>query len=562
MLTRARELNRNCEGAVAPTVALSLFALIAAGGIAFDYARLASMDTELQQAADLAALAAASQLTGDANACARAARAAGAAVAGTSAMVINRTYLANDGHVDGVAVTTHSATSAGGEDELQCNATGNVRFYQDEAKTQPATTGKQAKFVEVRVNPRSSVFTLTPVVGALSSGPMIGIAFASLGEAYCKVPPVMICNPQETATNKGFDFAGLAGVGIHLVSVGNGSGGWAPGNFGYLDMAGLSNGATGLREGLGWGTPPINCIASSGIDTKPGATVDVVDAINTRFDMYDGTACPTGGACPASINSVKDVVRSVSAGTTSQNSCKMHNSGWGLPSGYYGETLPATTAALPATTTPTAMGHPRDICHSVNKTTAGACVKVAANGSLDWSSIGDGNWDRDAYFRTNYVRADGSRWTNGDWRTNTGLPANATRYAVYVWEISKRYSSTGVEVDGVRVLEQTPSTATGSQKVAIGKPVCSPAQGYGAGTVPGATSPDRRKISVAIVNCQEQGVNGNSENVQTVGFLEAFLVEPSIARARNGRGDVYVEVVGASTTGVQLVSKKVPYLIE
>ena len=50
------------RGAVAPTVALSLFALIAVGGLAFDYARLAGMDTELQNAADQAALAAASQL--------------------------------------------------------------------------------------------------------------------------------------------------------------------------------------------------------------------------------------------------------------------------------------------------------------------------------------------------------------------------------------------------------------------------------------------------------------------------------------------------------------------
>ena len=60
------------SGAVAPTVALSLIALIAVGGVAFDYARLATMDTELQNAADQAALAAASQLDQKANACSRA----------------------------------------------------------------------------------------------------------------------------------------------------------------------------------------------------------------------------------------------------------------------------------------------------------------------------------------------------------------------------------------------------------------------------------------------------------------------------------------------------------
>ena len=48
--------DRRQRGAVASTVALSLFALIAIGGVAFDYARMASLDTELQNAADQAAL--------------------------------------------------------------------------------------------------------------------------------------------------------------------------------------------------------------------------------------------------------------------------------------------------------------------------------------------------------------------------------------------------------------------------------------------------------------------------------------------------------------------------
>jgi hypothetical protein len=48
MLAGAARLIRERLGAVAPTVALSLFALLGMGGIAFDYARLASMDTELQ----------------------------------------------------------------------------------------------------------------------------------------------------------------------------------------------------------------------------------------------------------------------------------------------------------------------------------------------------------------------------------------------------------------------------------------------------------------------------------------------------------------------------------
>ena len=64
------------SAAVAPTVALSLFALIGAGGLAFDYSRMASLDTELQNAADQSALAGATQLDGEERAVERATAAA------------------------------------------------------------------------------------------------------------------------------------------------------------------------------------------------------------------------------------------------------------------------------------------------------------------------------------------------------------------------------------------------------------------------------------------------------------------------------------------------------
>ena len=50
---RASRLIADRDGAVAATVALSLFALIAVGGVAFDYARMASLDTD-SNAADQA----------------------------------------------------------------------------------------------------------------------------------------------------------------------------------------------------------------------------------------------------------------------------------------------------------------------------------------------------------------------------------------------------------------------------------------------------------------------------------------------------------------------------
>src|SRR3546814_8487383 len=80
------------------------------------------MDSELQNAADQAALAGASQLDGQNGACLRASAAA-------TTLVANLTLLANDG--DGTAVTLPP--------EPDCDAAGQIRFWQDGEKTTAAT---------------------------------------------------------------------------------------------------------------------------------------------------------------------------------------------------------------------------------------------------------------------------------------------------------------------------------------------------------------------------------------------------------------------------------------
>src|SRR5690348_2366190 len=101
MMRWARSLWRNADGAIAPLVALSLTALIAVGGIAFDYARLAGMDTELQQAADQAALAAATQLDHADDAQTRATTAIEDPT-NSHRLASNITRFANDGNGSGV----------------------------------------------------------------------------------------------------------------------------------------------------------------------------------------------------------------------------------------------------------------------------------------------------------------------------------------------------------------------------------------------------------------------------------------------------------------------------
>ena len=553
-----RRLTPNRRGAVAPTVALSLFALIGMGGIAFDYARLASMDTELQNAADQAALAAASQLDAQPGACARAAAAA-------SSLLSNQTLIANE---SGGARAITVANEGG------CDAVGSIRFYQSynqatDTPGDPADADANAKVVIVTVDPRQVFYALTPVVAALGSGDVGAEAVASLGSAICKMPPVMICNPTEAPGNTSFDPSDYVGNGLRLTSVGNGSGSWAPGNFGYLDTNGGSNGAPGLREALGWNTPPGDCVSASGVDTKPGATVTVTDAMNTRFDIYTNVSCPSGGTCSASVNSLKDVRRPANANNTG-NGCRMHNSGWQTGTNYYGSgafpPLNSTPAALPTTATPSAMGHPRDMCHAVSE-----------NGSCTDGRIGNGNWDADAYFRTNYRRADNTYWAGGTgtgtWRANTGLsptaprlipgttqpnPAFASRYNVYVWEIEHRSQV----IDGVRILGPRPASATGNMLVSYGRAQC------GSEQIPDTTTPDRRRISVAVVNCTANNVRGNSVGVPVEKWIDVFITEPSLARERTTDGDMYVEIIGeaiaggSGSTAGQVIRHDVPYLIK
>jgi len=103
------------------------------------------------------------------------------------------------------------------------------------------------------------------------------------------------------------------------------------------------------------------------------------------------------------------------------------------------------------------------------------------------------------------------------------------------------------------------SQAAGT-RTAYGAPIC------GTGLTPGGTTPDRRRLSVAVINCGAEGVAGRTTDVEVTRWIEVFLVEPSLPRARTEASDVYVEVieeteVGGGSTAGQVVQRAVPYLV-
>lgn len=514
---------RDERGAVTPIVGFSLFGLLAVAGLAFDYSRMVAMDTELQNAADQATLAAATQLNGEADACTRASAAA-------VSFVSNMSLFANDGANRAITVTS----------EPTCDAIGSIRFYRDKGKTQAATAGDEANFVEVTVNGKTANFALTPVVAAFTSGTLRATAFAGMGSAICGVEPVMICNPDEPNGNADYEYpfsvAGRIGIGIELVDDEQD----APGNFGFLE-SGLG-GASGLIKVLGYDNIPASCQPADGVETKPGFNASVMDGLNTRFDIVGTNACPDGGPCSPSINVRKDLVRG--------NSCN-----WDEPTATDAEQLsndppryrPTSNAALPSNVTPVIMGHPRDICHAWG---------VNASCGLG-NRLGDGVWDRAAYFRSNHPGL--------DWVAETGLGADVTRYETYLWELAN-----------VANRLEPKDTLNNPTRTAYGTPQAGKCRAPG--IAPGGGK-DRRVITAAVLNCKAIGLHGRGKKAPVLKWVDLFLVEPSMNRKRCSQHapcnvdytdvkEVYVELIGEREIpangggGGGPVRRDVPYLVE
>jgi Flp pilus assembly protein TadG len=573
---RYKRFLRNANGAVAATYALALIPLIAIAGLAFDYTRAMGLDTELQNAADQAALAGATQLDRRSGAIERAI----AAVQG--GLVTNSTLFSNDGA--GIDIDVTNAIQ--------------IVFYSTRADAEAGTNAilasettrfAEAGFVHVFVDTRDANYAFTPVVGALS-GSLNGSAVAGLGSALCRVPPLMICNPDEAGGSLTMDINGRKGIG--LLAKPGGGGQWVPGNYGYLDV-GLANGAVGVRQALGWGSAG-NCIAQSGpatVDTQTGNIANAPGSANTRFDVYENNACESGGTCPSAINVRKDMVRPQGSAASSGKSCEVNSNqnGWRLPyqgtsaSGYLGDAYLPRNANTAYTHTPRSMGHPRDKCHAVADGDPGNCKGPDGQ-------FGDGDWDRDTYFRVHYVRTIddpatpnneiGTRWSPTEWRANLASALQdldgdgmiergideITRYEVYKWE----EANIGTTVDGLVVLEDIDYNESNGGAAAVrhkGQSICSTAHGYAPVAVP-----DRRLMSVAVVNCNRENVSGNSTDVLVTQWVDTFLPQLAADRSYNGnhftgKDELYVEIVrenftrSTGSTGGVTIRRDVPYLV-
>jgi hypothetical protein len=245
------------------------------------------------------------------------------------------------------------------------------------------------------------------------------------------------------------------------------------------------------------------------------------------------TNCNPGGV------TIKDVVHYPFSGYGENCGFKTGQDPWRLPAKEY---LPDPTTRVQdtAVVTPTNMGLPRDICHAVSMD--GDCVL----GSDSQSKFGDGRWDRAQYFAINHTAgqlATAATWA-GKSSTAVSGPTALTRWDVYRWELSKLAAGTLTLSRSVGDMRRT-----NPQGDEVGQP-----QPHSAYATPKCAAPllssstvkDRRLLTAAVVNCTAQNVQG-SAHVTPSGWVDIFLVEPSLDRTRTGKDQIYVEVVGVST---------------
>ena len=534
MLKWMRSLAGNRDGAVAPTVALSLVALVACGGLAFDYAHLVAMDTELQQAADQAALAAASQLDKADDAQDRA-TAAITAANNSDRLAANFTHFAND--------------SAGATVELS-DITFCSEFDDSVADTAAACTettdSADSRFVIVTTETRTANYAFTPIVALLSSPAMTATAVAGIESSICNVAPLLVCAPKnpDGTTDNSFPDGDDIGRGIRLKPPA-GPDSWAPGNWGLLDFGSGNNGVINALLGFGLN----GCQATDDNETEPGVK-EVTDALNTRLDVYDVNnnkvwdnskkepRCDltTGSGCPAE-NTRKDGVLTMTYEVT------VSGSGTTPPTEKAcGDTGTGITYTKQFLHDPAAKGFPRDTCHTTDTCSGG--------------NMGNGVWDFAGYMAANHPGVD------------TTLVGGTTRYATYLWELNN--PSTAMDPQQIGALTTSSKKKGGNTEWTLTKNCAFSKPKVASAAYP--AQKDRRVLPIVSANCDnlkgKGGASSSSKGYVLLRVFDVFVTEPSYDRTTpaTSNKEIYAEIVGPAeagegTSGFQYYAKVRPYLI-
>jgi Flp pilus assembly protein TadG len=499
-------LARDAGGTVVMWVTAALGIFLAIGALMVDSGRVYNLHSQLQTYADHAALAAAAELAGDSGAINRAIEAATGALSGAGPIVTDTQNYATGAAA--LTIQTLTFLSALGSGMGHAGTVGGddvVYTWTAGAAAPTANQSRAARFVQVSVAPRTVNYAIYPVVAALGFGGAVAAtvdarATAGFTRTACRIPPLMICNPNEDPVTGGGDFDAESWLGrqIRLRTQGAGAQ-WAPGSFGLLDISGMEvsdecsgGGANLLRCVLGLVDSGLQCLPQGGtVNIQPGQAIAVNDGLNTRFDIWNPPLNRNDPAFAPARNVTKGFRHDNNRCTWQQHD--------------------------PATTT---VGLPRDDCFA-----SGTC------GGPD-GEFGNGvslNTLRNNYWAINHP---GVAWPSIWDPTATPPGVQPTRYQIYRYEIANNIIPDGNIVNHNLYTHEHghPTCAT---------PVTEPAN------MP--ITRDRRTIVAAIVNCIEEGINGSASNVPTKDFALFFITEPIVAPPHLGGGeanDLFAEFLG------------------
>ncbi|RWB85903.1 MAG: hypothetical protein EOQ52_20340 [Mesorhizobium sp.] len=471
MLRVLREFWNDQRGIALVLVAIMLPAIIGLSVLAIDMSRANNLHNDLQKGGDAMALAAAAELDGRADSITRADRA-------LANLVQNHYKFGGPSGVDQIlqaaGVTRRYLRSIPASDDQPITA---VNVITDEV-----AGAFEARYVEVRVTP-VGFFATFPISfnsgnNADNSFNIGTVSVAGFTRGVCDFTPVYICNPYEGSGDSIYSVAADATKRRRLIELRQQGGNTAqnsPGNYGFLQPPSGSGGANVIRDMIAK-TKSQACYDSRGVSLRPGFIATVRDALNVRFDVYNGA-----------MNGVKN--------NPDYAPGENVRKGYQMPSRGNGNACNADLASPPDPSKYEAF--PRDNC-------------VTSPCPIAGGRVGNGNWDFDTYWNTNFATTTNPvsvpKPTGGD-GVNPASTANPpTRYSVYRYEIAQG-------------IVNHPSN--GGER---GTPACSNNS---------VSNPDRRILYGAILNCQALAAaglmsGGNSSPPLPVEAFASFFITETV----------------------------------
>ena len=503
---RVLSLGRNVQGSVALYVALGSMVFLPVAAIAIELSSLFALHTEVQQAAEAAALAAARKLDYTDDGLVAAEDAARNAV-------VNFQSLASD---EGNVVEIQTVTFLWA---LPPAPQTNYELY-------TTTKASDARYVRTVTEPRQhisgllSAFISIWIGGSTASAGhvVVGAAVGGRTAVACRTLPLMMCNPAEPGSAVAQALGGYNKFGDFLKAnprwtraqlrtkwIGPHAS-FGPGTFGLLEPTiSQKNGAKGIEDELALNIPSF-CVALNGAsidpDIRTGQAATVVDGLNVRFDIYESNwkSEKNSADYPPAPNVTKAWDKK------GGNACNVEP-----------KNAPGDAASYQALPRDPCFANPSlPICFAYEALDTYSPLYGANNGFslLNYFTVNHpkdvtGGAIKSAIF--NELKAKEIAVNN---EIGMPLPPTATqaspvsRYAVYRWEIDKASNIPGSQ------------TKQGPLPKEEGRPQCN------SGNI---GSPDRRLLYIAVVNCQQQAEEIAAHGkVNVTEFAEGFLTEAPI----------------------------------